>query len=73
MLSFIIRRVLLLFPVLIGILVVTFTITRMIPGDPCDVMLGEKATKAKCTLFKKHYGLDKSIPEQFAQIGRAHV
>lgn len=65
--SFIARRLLLLFPVLIGILVVTFTITRMIPGDPCDVMLGEKATKAKCKIFKQHYGLDKSIPEQFVR------
>ena len=65
MFAFIVRRLLLLFPVLIGILVVTFTITRMIPGDPCDAMLGEKATKAKCKIFQQHYGLDKSIPEQF--------
>jgi peptide/nickel transport system permease protein len=52
-------------PVLLGILLITFTITRLIPGDPCDVMLGEKATQAKCDEFKMRYGLDKSIPQQF--------
>lgn len=54
-----------LLPVLFGILLVTFAITRLVPGDPCYVMLGEKATKEKCDDFKKRYGLDKSIPEQF--------
>jgi peptide/nickel transport system permease protein len=65
MLQFLIKRLLMLLPVLLGILVVTFAITRMVPGDPCYVMLGEKATKEKCDDFKQRYGLDKSIPEQF--------
>jgi peptide/nickel transport system permease protein len=65
MLQFIIRRLLMLFPVLLGILLVTFTITRLVPGDPCYVMLGEKATKQKCDDFKKRYGLNDSIPIQF--------
>jgi peptide/nickel transport system permease protein len=58
-----------LFPVLLGILLVTFVITRLVPGDPCYVMLGEKATKAKCDDFKKRYGLDDSIPVQFIRYG----
>ncbi len=56
-----------LIPVLFGILLVTFAITRLVPGDPCYVMLGEKATKEKCDDFKKRFGLDKSIPEQFVR------
>jgi peptide/nickel transport system permease protein len=67
MLQFIARRLLLLIPVMIGILLVTFTITRLIPGDPCYVMMGEKATAQACDLFKQRYGLDKSIPEQFGR------
>lgn len=67
MLEFITRRLLMLFPVLLGILLVTFTITRLVPGNPCDVMLGEKASDEKCKLFLERYGLDKSIPEQFAR------
>jgi peptide/nickel transport system permease protein len=50
---------------LIGILVVTFIITRAVPGDPCFVMLGERATVEACEDFDRRYGLDKSIPEQF--------
>jgi peptide/nickel transport system permease protein len=67
MLQFVTRRLLLLFPVLIGILLVTFTITRMVPGDPCYVMMGEKATQDTCDLFRQRFGLDKSIPEQFGR------
>lgn len=65
MTQFIIRRLLLVLPVLIGILVVTFVITRAVPGDPCYVMLGERATEEACEDFDRRYGLDRSIPEQF--------
>lgn len=66
MLQFITRRLVFMIPVLIGILMVTFAMTRMIPGDPCYVMLGERATPEKCEAFRHRYGLDKSLPEQFA-------
>jgi ABC-type dipeptide/oligopeptide/nickel transport system permease component len=52
---------------MVGILLVTFTIVRLIPGDPCVVMLGERATKAKCDEFKARYGLDDPIPVQFVR------
>jgi peptide/nickel transport system permease protein len=65
MLQFLTRRLLLMIPVLIGILLVTFTITRLVPGNPCYVMLGERATVETCDDFNRRYGLDKSIPEQF--------
>ncbi len=65
MTQFIIRKLLLVLPVLIGILVVTFVITRAVPGDPCYVMLGERATEEACEDFDRRYGLDRSIPEQF--------
>jgi peptide/nickel transport system permease protein len=67
MLQFLSRRLLLLIPVLIGILLVTFTIVRLIPGDPCVVMLGERATPEKCADFKARYGMDKSIAVQFGK------
>ena len=67
MLQYLIRRLLLLIPVLIGILMVTFTITRLIPGDPCTVMLGEKATDEKCNLFMERFGLNDSLPVQFGR------
>jgi peptide/nickel transport system permease protein len=53
-------------PVVLGILIVTFALVRMIPGDPCRAMLGEKATQEVCDRFTKDQGLDKPIPVQFA-------
>jgi peptide/nickel transport system permease protein len=43
--QFFLRRLLLLVPVLVGILFITFAIARLIPGDPCYVALGEHATE----------------------------
>jgi len=65
MLQFITRRLTLLVPVAIGILFVTFAIVRLIPGDPCVNMLGERATPDVCNAFKERYGLNDSIPVQF--------
>jgi peptide/nickel transport system permease protein len=49
----------------VGILLVTFIITRLVPGDPCYVMLGEHASEESCQTFRARLGLDKSVPEQF--------
>lgn len=65
MAQYLVRRVLTSIPVLFGILVVTFVIARVIPGDPCRAILGEKATPEVCERFNREHGLDKSIPEQF--------
>lgn len=67
MLQFILRRLVLLLPVLVGILLFTFIITRMIKGDPCVVMLGEKATKQQCDMFKERYGLNDNVLVQFGR------
>jgi ABC-type dipeptide/oligopeptide/nickel transport system permease component len=65
MVTYIIRRLLLSIPVLFGILFATFALARLIPGDPCRAMLGEKATKTVCDEFIHRHGLDKPIPVQF--------
>jgi peptide/nickel transport system permease protein len=67
MLQFITRRLLLLFPVLIGILLVTFIITRAIPSDPCLAMLGEKATPEQCARFRERFGLNDNVMVQFGR------
>jgi peptide/nickel transport system permease protein len=66
MVQYITRRLLLAIPVLFGILLVTFVLGRLIPGDPCKAMLGEKATQAVCDRFMRENGLDKPIPVQLA-------
>jgi len=67
MLQFVARRLILLIPVAIGILFVTFAIVRLIPGDPCVAMLGERATPQACNAFKERYGLNDNIAVQFGR------
>ena len=65
MTRYIVRRLLLSIPVLLGVVVLVFILARIIPGDPCVATYGEKATAAVCAAFNHRYGLDKPIPEQF--------
>lgn len=65
MTTYILRRLILSIPVLFGILFATFALARLIPGDPCRAMLGEKATKVVCDEFNHRHGLDKPIVVQF--------
>jgi peptide/nickel transport system permease protein len=67
MTQFIVRRFLLLIPVLLGILLVTFALARLIPGDPCYVTLGERATPEQCQQFRQRFGLNDPILVQFAR------
>ena len=66
MFTYILRRFLSSIPVLIGILFATFTLARLLPGDPCRAVLGERATDAVCDEFLHRHGLDRPIPVQFA-------
>jgi peptide/nickel transport system permease protein len=52
---------------LAGILFVTFSIARLIPGDPCYVALGERATETQCRDFRQRFGLNDPILVQFAR------
>ncbi len=66
MISYIVRRVLLAIPVLLGIIVVVFMLIRAIPGDPCTSMLGERATPEACERFNAANGLDQPV---YVQLG----
>jgi len=66
MFQFVSRRLLLAIPVIFGILVVTFLLARLIPGDPCKSIIGEKATEEACEAFYEAKGLNEPIPVQFA-------
>ena len=65
MLAFIGRRILLTLPVLFGIVFLVFTLTRLLPGDPCIAALQERATPQLCEEFSRRFGLDQPIPVQF--------
>jgi peptide/nickel transport system permease protein len=61
MVSYIVRRILLAIPVLIGIVLVVFLLIRAIPGDPCTALLGERATEEACERFDEANGLNEPI------------
>jgi peptide/nickel transport system permease protein len=62
---FLIRRLISSLPVLLGILLVTFVMTRSVKGDPCRAILGERATQESCDRFNERNGLNQPIPVQF--------
>ncbi|MEX1168567.1 MAG: ABC transporter permease [Chloroflexota bacterium] len=64
MIRFIIRRVLSSIPVLLGVILIVFTLVRVLPGDPCVAALGEKATEASCAAFNERFGLNEPLPIQ---------
>ncbi|MEA3459823.1 MAG: ABC transporter permease, partial [Chloroflexota bacterium] len=65
MTRYIAQRLLLLIPVLIGISIVTFSMLRLIPGDPARVMLGERATPERIEKFRERMGLNDPIYIQY--------
>jgi peptide/nickel transport system permease protein len=58
-LSYIIRRLLILIPVLLGMTIIVFSIIHAIPGDPAETILGEKATQESKAALRTELGLDK--------------
>ena len=66
MLGYILRRTLIAIPVLAGVLVVVFLLVRLLPGEPCTAMLGERASPEACERFNAANGLDEPIPVQLA-------
>ena len=65
MARYIVQRLVMLIPVLIGISVVTFSMLRLIPGDPATVMLGEHATIEQIEDFRERMGLNDPIYVQY--------
>ncbi len=61
---FIARRLLSAVPVLLGILLLVFSIARLIPGDPCLLALGERATEELCDNYNERFGLDEPLSTQ---------
>ena len=65
MTRYVAQRLVMLLPVLLGISLVTFGILRLIPGDPCRVMLGERATEEMCAAFNARMKLDRPVYVQY--------
>ncbi len=65
MLRFLVRRVLLVLPVLFGLLVLTFILVRIVPNDPSAALAGQNATPQQIAEIRAKYGFDKPLIIQF--------
>ena len=61
------KRLLTVIPTLIGVVIVTFLLTRVLPGDPAVYFAGPAATPDSIAEIRKGLGLDKTLPEQFVR------
>ncbi len=63
--SYLLRRLVGFAAVMVGISIITFGISHLVPTDPAVVALGDHATDAQIDAFREKYGLNKPVPEQY--------
>jgi peptide/nickel transport system permease protein len=67
MLRFVVRRLLLLLPILFGVSVLVFAWVHELPGGPAEALLGERSTPALVKQYREQYGLDEPLPVQYGK------
>lgn len=64
MFSFLVRRILLTIPALLGVVLLVFSLVHIVPGDPVQIMLGDGAQAADVEQLRSRLGLDRPVWEQ---------
>ena len=67
MLQYTLRRIMISVPTIIGVLIIVFSMVRLAPGDPAVLLAGEFASPEVIERARERFGLDRSLPEQFAR------
>jgi peptide/nickel transport system permease protein len=62
---FLLRRLLLTLPVLLGVVTLVFSLIHMVPGDPVEAMLGESASPQEVADVRRRLGLDRPLYVQY--------
>lgn len=65
MVLFILRRILLLIPILIGLTLLLFVVARLLPGDPVGLAAGPNASAEMIGQLRQQFGLDQPLPVQY--------
>jgi peptide/nickel transport system permease protein len=65
LLRFVVRRLLLLIPILLGLSILVFMWIRVLPGGPAQALLGERGTAEQEAQIERQYGLDEPIHVQY--------
>ena len=72
MLTFLLRRAVLVVPILLGVSVVVFLMVHLVPGDPIRIMLGHSPSGADIRQLRHELGLDSPLPVQYVRyVGHA--
>src|SRR5207302_7284408 len=73
-LGFLTRRIVGIAAVMVGVSIITFAISHIIPADPIAAALGDHATDQQIEAFRSEYHLDRPLPEQYLTyvVGLAH-
>jgi len=66
MFQYVLRRLLVAVPMLLGAMSIVFFAMRILPGDPCVAMMGDQATSAALADCTKHLGLHRPLAVQYA-------
>jgi peptide/nickel transport system permease protein len=67
LLRFVVRRLLLLVPILVGLSILVFLWIRVLPGGPAQALLGERGTAEQEAQIERQYGLDEPIHVQYVK------
>jgi peptide/nickel transport system permease protein len=70
---FLVRRVLLTIPVLLGVATLVFSLIHLVPGDPAQAMLGDGASPQDIAELRTSLGLDKPLATQYASFLQSAV
>src|SRR5436305_2296982 len=65
LLALLLRRLVWFVPTLLGLLAVTFVISRVVPADPVALVAGETATPEQVEALRRELGFDRPLPVQF--------
>lgn len=63
--TYLLRRLLILLPVLLGISMLSFSLVHLVPGDPVTTLFGTQYTEARAEALREEYGLNRPLPLQY--------
>lgn len=67
MAAYVVRRILMLVPVMLGVSILVFLIMHLAPGDPARMMLGERAPVEQLEALREQLGLNDPLPVQYVK------
>lgn len=71
MIQYVVRRIFAAVPVLLGVTVITFVLSQLLPGDPARMVAGQFASAEQIEAVRERLGLDRPLPVQYIRyLGR---